>query len=85
LKNSRLYGAMKVNVLPLADAISAHGTSHVKPKLPVLSHLQTKEGFDKTQGLDFTLHSKATGSRSNSYDTENLPVRAKLTTANWIY
>jgi hypothetical protein len=71
--------------IPLADAISAHGTSRVKPKLPVLSHLQTKEGFDKTQGLNFTLHSKATGSRSHSYDTGNLPVRAKQTTANWIF
>jgi hypothetical protein len=39
--------------IPLADAISAHGTSHVKPKLPVSSRLQTKEGFDKTQGLNF--------------------------------
>jgi len=71
--------------IPLADAISAHGTSHVKPKLPVLSYLQTKEGFDKTQGLNFTLNSKATGSRSHSYDTVNLPVRAKQTTANWIF
>jgi hypothetical protein len=44
-----------------------------------------KEDLIKTQGLNFTLHSKATGSRSHSYDTGNLHIRAKQTTANWIF